>query len=147
RDWVVEQGVFFNEDDVKSYAAVVVLGATVVKTFFPDGDNPVGQYIMVGKIPFEIIGVMQPKGAAPWGGDQDNVAYVPYTTALVRLFGSNFLNSITVKIDDVKQVAQTEADIRRHLVLRHGREDFSVRNTASFLEMATQTQNTLTILL
>lgn len=147
RDWAVEKGSFFNEDDVNSYAAVMVLGTTAVETFFPYGDDPIGEYILVGNIPFEVIGVMESKGAAPWGSDQDNVAWVPYTTALVRLFGGNYLNSITVKVDDTDIIDQTEEDITNLLISRHGAEDFRVRNTASFLEMATETQNTLTILL
>ena len=147
RDWAVERGAFFNQADIDSYAAVIVLGATIEKTFFPDGQNPIGQYIMVGNIPFEVIGILKARGAAPWGGDQDNVSYIPYTTGLVRLFGGNYINSITVKVDNVDLVDQTEAAIRTRLTERHGKEDFSVLNTASFLEMATQTQNTLTILL
>lgn len=147
RDWGVMQGTFFTHDDVESYAAVIVLGSSVAKTFFPDGSDPVGQYILVGNVQFQIIGVMASKGAAPWGGDQDDTAYVPYTTGLVRLFGSSFINSITVKVDDVKLIDRTQSQIVDVIKTRHGAEDFSVRNTASFLEMATETQNTLTILL
>ncbi|MFC3050289.1 MacB family efflux pump subunit [Kordiimonas pumila] len=147
RDWEVEKGTFFTEADIRSYAAVIVLGATAEKNFFPYGDDPIGKFILVGNIPFEIIGVMKSKGAAPWGGDQDDTAWVPYTTGLVRLFGSNYLNSITVKVDDVAQIEQTEADITALLKERHQIENFNVRNTASFLEMATETQNTLTVLL
>ncbi len=147
RDWAIEKGTFFNQDDLNSYAAVMVLGTTAVETFFPYGEDPIGQYILVGNIPFEVIGVMESKGAAPWGSDQDNVAWVPYTTGLVRLFGGNFLNSITIKVDNTDKIDQTEEDITNLLISRHGSEDFRVRNTASFLEMATETQNTLTILL
>lgn len=147
RDWAVKDGTFFTQADIDSYAAVAVLGTTAVETFFPYGDNPVGQYIQIGNIPFEIIGVMESKGAAPWGSDQDNTAWVPYTTALVRLFGSNYINSITVKVQDTDTISQTEQDITDLLIARHGVENFRVRNTASFLEMATETQNTLTILL
>ena len=147
RDWAINQGVFFSEDDLKSYASVVVIGATVAENFFPYEDNPVGSFILIGNIPFEIIGVMEAKGAAPWGSDQDDTVWVPYTTSLVRLFGSNYLSGITVKVEDVELVEQTESDITDLLKARHQVEDFSVRNTASFLEMATETQNTLTILL
>jgi macrolide transport system ATP-binding/permease protein len=147
RDWKVEKGSFFTHDDVTSYAAVMVIGSTVQETFFPYGEDPIGQFILVGNIPFEIIGVMAPKGANPWGRDQDNTAWVPYTTSLVRLFGSNYLNTILIKADDVNQIDQTEEDIKNLLLSRHQVEDFSVRNSSSFLEMATETQNTLTLLL
>lgn len=146
RDWPVTQGSFFNAKDMESYAPVIVLGETVRKTLFPDTDA-VGQYVLVGNIPFQVIGVLASKGAAPWGGDQDDAAYVPVTTGMIRLFGTSYLNSITVKITNVDVITQTETDITDLLKQRHGTEDFSVRNTASFLEMATETQNTLTMLL
>lgn len=145
-DWPVAQGSFFNAKDTESYAPVIVLGATVHKNLF-DEDDPIGQYVLVGNIPFQVIGVMASKGAAPWGGDQDDVAYVPVTTGLIRLFGTSYLSSITVKVASTAEIDATESSIRELLIARHGKEDFSVRNTASFLEMATETQNTLTLLL
>jgi len=146
RDWPVSEGTFFNANDMESYAPVIVLGETVRKNLFPDTD-PMGQYVLVGNIPFQVIGVMSSKGAAPWGGDQDDNAYVPVTTGLIRLFGTTYLNSMTVKVASTDNIDQTEAAITDLLKQRHGKEDFSVRNTASFLEMATETQNTLTLLL
>lgn len=147
RDWNVDRGTFFTDNDVSSYAAVMTIGTTVAETFFPYGEDPIGQFILVGNIPFEIIGVMEAKGANPWGRDQDNTVWVPYTTSLVRLFGSNYLNTILVKVADVNAINQTEEDIKNLLISRHQVEDFQVRNSTSFLEMATETQNTLTILL
>ncbi|MCB9979103.1 MAG: MacB family efflux pump subunit [Rhodospirillales bacterium] len=147
RDWAVKQGVFFTEEDMRSRAAVIVLGSTVAKIFFPQSEDPTGRFILVGNIPFQIIGVMDSKGAAPWGGDQDNAVWIPYTTGRVRLFGSDYLNSITIKAFDSAKIDKTQEEIKDILKNRHGAEDFSVRNTASFLEMAAQTQNTLTILL
>jgi macrolide transport system ATP-binding/permease protein len=146
RDWSLTKGQFFSEEDEKTYASVIILGQTVANNLFGTED-PVGSYVLVGNIPFQVIGVMSEKGAAPWGGDQDDVAYVPYTTAQVRLFGSQYLNSIIIKVKSTNNLSQTENDIRETLIERHGKEDFSVRNTASFLEMATETQNTLTLLL
>ncbi len=147
RDWAIEKGAFFTQKDVSSYAAIAVLGTTVADIFFPDGQNPIGQFILLGNVPFEIIGVMETKGSDPRGNDQDDTVWVPYTTAIGRLFGSNYLNGIVIKVDDVDQISQTEVDITALLLSRHQTEDLSVRNSASFLEMATATQNTLTILL
>lgn len=147
QDWQVNQGMFFTEDDLYSYTAVIVLGSTVASTLFPYQDHPVGKFILVGNIPFEVIGVMKSKGASPMGNDRDDVAWVPYTTSMARLFGSSYLSNIIVKVDHVDGITQTENDITQLLLDRHQTEDFSVRNMSSFLEMATQTQNTLTILL
>jgi len=147
RSWALKDGTFFTARDSESYAAVTVLGSTTASALFPDGINPVGQYIQIGSIPFEVIGTLESKGAAPWGGDQDNTALVPYTTAMIRLFGGSFLNSITIKVKNSDTIADTEEAVRTMLLERHRTEDFSVRNTASFLQTATATQNTLTILL
>ena len=147
RDWAIKTGTFFTEKDINEYAAVAVLGTTVTDIFFAEGENPLGQFILLGNIPFEIIGVMDSKGSDPRGDDQDDTVWVPYTTGMGRLFGSNYLNGILIKVDDVDQISQTEDDITSLLLNRHQTEDFGVRNSASFLEMATSTQNTLTILL
>ncbi len=147
RDWTVRVGSFFSDHDVESYAAVAVLGSTVADIFFENGQDPVGQFIQLGNIPFEIIGVMESKGSDPRGRDQDDTVWVPFKTAMGRLFGSNYLNGIVVKVEDVESISQTESAITELLIQRHQTEDFRVRNSASFLEMATSTQNTLTILL
>ncbi|WP_435641065.1 MacB family efflux pump subunit [Micavibrio aeruginosavorus] len=147
RDWPVANGAFFMDRDVSTYAPVLVLGKTVSDILFPGGDDPVGRYVLVGNIPFQVIGVMGSKGAAPWGGDQDDAVFVPYTTGMIRLFGQNFLNSITIRVGDIGLMEQTEAAIGQVLMQRHGTEDYRIRNTASILAAATETQNTLTVLL
>jgi len=147
RDWPVEKGNFFSLPDLNSYTPVAVIGTTVASGLFPFGENPIGQYILIGNIPFEVIGIMKSKGAAPWGQDQDDVVFVPITTGLARLFGSTHLSGVTIRVSDTKTIDTTQDQITKTLTDRHHTQDFSVRNTASFLEMATETQNTLTILL
>ncbi len=147
RDWPLAQGQFFTDRDLSSYTPVIVLGQTVVKTLFPDGENPVGQYVLVKNIPFEVIGVLSAKGATGWGGDQDDAAFVPVTTGLVRLFGQSYINSMTIKVKNLDIIDETQEAIRQALLARHRTEDFNIRNMASLMEMATETQNTLTILL
>lgn len=147
RDWGIARGHFFTERDLDRHAPVIVLGHTVADTLFPGGGDPVGQYVLVRNIPFEVIGVMGVKGANAWGRDQDNVAFIPVTTAIARLFGQSYLNSITVRVHDLGRIDQTQEDITRLLIARHRAEDFRIRNMASILETATATQNTLTVLL
>jgi macrolide transport system ATP-binding/permease protein len=147
RDWPVAEGQFFNADDMKQYAAVVVLGRTVARTLFPDGTSPVGKYILMRSVPFVVIGVMTEKGASPNGSDQDDVVFVPINTGLVRLFGKNYLSSITIKIKDAADIDATQARVEALLKARHNAEDFSVRNMASFLQAAMETQDTFTLLL
>ena len=147
RDWPVAEGVFFNADDVKHYAAVVVLGKTVAKTLFPDGNDPVGKYILMKNVPFLVIGVMSEKGASPFGSDQDDVIFAPITTGLVRIFGKNYLSSITIKVSDTTDIQGTQTSVETLLKARHRTEDFSVRNMASYLQAAMETQDTFTLLL
>ena len=147
RDWQMASGSFVTDDDVRSYAPVVVLGKTVATNLFPDGSDPIGKYVLVGNVPFEVIGVLAEKGAAGWGGDQDDVAMVPLSTGTMRLFGQPYLGGITVKVRDAAQIPDVEAAINAMLQDRHRTIDFQVRNTASLLDTASQTQDTLTVLL
>ena len=147
RDWPVAEGQFFNSDDMKHYAAVVVLGRTVAKTIFPNGDSPIGKYVLLKNVPFLVTGVMTEKGASPNGTDQDDVIFVPITTGLVRLFGKNYLSSITIKVKDAADIDATQQSVENLLRERHKTEDFSVRNMASFLQAAMETQDTFTLLL
>jgi macrolide transport system ATP-binding/permease protein len=147
RDWPVLAGSFFTERDLRGYAPVAVLGQTVSRMLFPGGENPVGRYILVRNVPFEVIGVLAEKGASNWGGDQDDVVLVPITTGFVRLFGRAYLNALTVKVTDVASMEATQEAITRLLRERHRTEDFSVRNLASILDAANAAYDTLTLML
>ena len=124
-----------------------MIGQTVANNLFP-GADPVGRYLLIQNVPFQVVGVMAAKGATPWGQDQDDVALVPFSTGSLRLFGQRHVQSITAYIDDVSRIEETEERIRQALLQRHnGVEDFQIRNTASLLEAVTATQDTLTVLL
>ncbi|MEY4564214.1 MAG: hypothetical protein RLZZ618_3491 [Pseudomonadota bacterium] len=146
RKWPVAKGSFFSEDDESSYATVAVLGQTVAQSLFPDVD-PVGQFVMVNNLLFQVVGVMSVRGASPNGNDQDDVVFVPYATSSLRLSGQRFLRNVTVAVDDVSQIDDTQAKVEALLTERHGVVDFQIRNMASIIEATEQTQNTMTILL
>ncbi len=148
RDWPVERGSFFTAADGKAYATVAVLGKTVADNLFPDGEDPVGRFVLFNNVPFQVIGVLSVKGASSNGSDQDDVAFVPLQTGQLRLFGARNLRSITVAVADVARIDETEAEVTRLLVERHrGQEDFRVRNMASVVEAASATGDTMTVLL
>jgi macrolide transport system ATP-binding/permease protein len=147
RNWPVAKGIFFSTADVKSYAAVAVLGQTVADKLFASGVDPVGQYVVLNNVLFQVIGVMAVRGASPQGQDQDDVVMVPLTTGGLRLFGQRFLRNITVAVDDVALIDETQSEVTALLQARHRSTDFQIRNMASILETATDTQNTLTVLL
>jgi len=147
RNWPVARGAFFSDADVDSYAPVVVLGQTVQKNIFSGDTDPIGDYILLNNIPFQVIGVLSPKGATASGHDMDDAVFVPLTTARMRLFGKRYVRGITVQVADVTQIDETEQAIHTLLMKRHLKLDFQIRNMASLLESTTETQNTLTILL
>jgi macrolide transport system ATP-binding/permease protein len=147
RNWPVARGTFFSRADVRSYAPVVVLGQTVVSNLFPDANDPIGKHIVLNNVLFQVIGVMGERGASPQGADQDDVVFVPYTTGGLRLFGQRFLRNITVAVAEVSKIDETQDAVTKLLEARHRTLDFQIRNMASLLETATETQNTLTILL
>jgi macrolide transport system ATP-binding/permease protein len=147
RNWPVSRGVFFSTEDQRSYASVVVLGQTVADNLFAKGVDPIGQYIVLNNVLFQVIGLMAVRGASPQGQDQDDVVLVPLTTGGLRLFGQRFLRTITVAVDDVEVIDETQGAVTALLQSRHQSTDFQIRNMASILETATDTQDTLTILL
>ncbi|MDO9314619.1 MAG: MacB family efflux pump subunit [Burkholderiaceae bacterium] len=147
RQWPVAHGSFFSAEDEAGYATVAVLGQTVAKALFPDGQNPVGQYVLVGNLLFQVVGVMSPRGASPTGADQDDTVLVPYATSSLRLSGQRYLRNVTVAVDDVARIDETQADVEALLLDRHGVVDFQIRNMASILSTTVETQNTLTLLL
>ncbi|NNE42186.1 MAG: ATP-binding cassette domain-containing protein, partial [Marinicaulis sp.] len=147
QNWSMASGAFFTEDDETRRAAVVVLGATVADNLFSNTASAVGQYVFIGGAPFEVAGVLAPKGATAWGQDMDDIALIPLSTGMMRVFGQNYLSSITIAVDDAKRIAETEAAAQGLLLARHGVEDFQLRNTASILESVEETQNAFSILL
>jgi macrolide transport system ATP-binding/permease protein len=147
RSWPVAQGTFFSAEDQRSFASVAVLGQTVYQQLFPGGESPLGEYILLKNVPFQVIGVMSPKGATAGGNDADDVIFVPLSTGSLRLFGQRHLRSITVAVRDVSLINPTQDALTELLKARHGTEDFYIRNMAAVVETASEAQNTLTILL
>jgi len=148
RSWPLAQGVFFTDDDSESYTPVVVLGSTVHDALFPPGTDALGEYVLIQNVPFQVIGVMTAKGSSGFGGrDQDDVVFVPLKTGGMRLFGRQYLRSLTVAVEDPDFINETEAAVTELLVARHGVQDFRIRNSAELLENRSESQKTFTILL
>ena len=148
RSWPLAQGIYFTREDSDTYAAVAVLGATVAAEMFPDGGNPLGEYILIRNVPFQIIGVLTRKGASGQGGnDQDDAVFVPLKTGALRLFGQRYVRSISVAVENIDLINQTEQDLIEFMVVRHGTQDFRVFNSAELLETVSASQDTFTMLL
>jgi macrolide transport system ATP-binding/permease protein len=147
RTWPTSQGTFFSDADVTAYAPVAVLGQTVYDQLFTNGADPVGQYMLFGTTPFQIVGVLSTKGADPTGNDLDDMVWIPISTGSVRVFGRSALRSVSVLVADANQRDAVTGAINTLLLDRHGAPDFRTQSMAALLEAATETQNTLTLLL
>ena len=147
RDWPVAAGSFFTDDDVKSYRPVVVLGQTVIRGLFAPEEDPIGKFVLLNNHPFQVIGIMAPKGADSSGTDRDDTVFTPITTGALRVYGARFARTITVAVANVEDIDATADAVTQLLLARHKALDFQIRNMASVLEAAAKTQDTLTILL
>ncbi|PKN33756.1 MAG: multidrug ABC transporter substrate-binding protein [Deltaproteobacteria bacterium HGW-Deltaproteobacteria-19] len=154
RDWGLVDGRNFSEQDVRNATKVCLLGQTVVDSLFGSMD-PVGQIVRIRKIPFVVIGVLEKKGQSPIGQDQDDVVFIPITTALKKVFGTTHagtIGSIMVKAVSTEALPEAERQVTELLRQRHrigpGREDdFTVRNLTSMLQVAEQSTKVMTLLL
>jgi len=148
RSWPVARGVFYTDEDQANYSTVAVLGQTAAEALFPDGMDPIGQYVLIKNVPFQVIGIMSAKGSTTGGQDTDDVIFVPLTTGMMRVFGQRFVRTITVEVNDLTKMGAVQDAMTTMLKGRHlGAQDFQVRNMADILETATAAQNTMTILL
>jgi putative ABC transport system permease protein len=155
RDMTIAQGRMFEESDASSGRKVMVIGQTVATNLFPDAD-PVGQRIRVGRVPFEVIGVLTPKGQSVMGQDQDDLVIGPLKPVRSRVLGRRIrgdsVQNIFVKAADkdaVTEVQETVTELlrERHKIMPGQDDDFQIQNMASMMEATQKTTRTFTILL
>jgi macrolide transport system ATP-binding/permease protein len=147
RAWPIAEGTFFEPEDEQGFAPVAVLGRTVADTLFPDGENPIGQYILMNNLTFQVVGVMSRKGASPNGQDQDEAVIIPYQTNALRVTGQRFVGRAQIAVTDVKQILDTQAKIENLLAERHGQIDFRIFNMGAMLDQRVEQEKTMTVLL
>jgi putative ABC transport system permease protein len=151
RQWQIEYGNFFTDQDVKSAAKVCVLGKTVADNLFPES-SPVEQTVRVRNVPFKVVGVLMKKGQNASGQDQDDLILAPYTTVIRRLSHWPNLRSILVSATSSKDISVAQTQISdllrmRHKIQPYEPEDFTIRNQTDLAATATATTDILTILL
>ena len=151
RQWEIVGGAGFTEQDVRAAAKVAVIGATVAKQLFGE-EEPIGQIMRVRNVPFQVIGVLKPKGTSITGSDQDDVVIVPYSTVMKRLSGITNLRMISVQCvseDRTQAVVDgiTALMRQRHRLGQDRENDFMVRSQQEIAEMATATSKVLRLLL
>src|SRR5260370_14372154 len=151
RSWSLEFGRFFDEDDIKKRAHVCLIGQTVREKLFPDMPNPVGQLIRVDRLQLRIIGVMQPKGRSPTGGDQDDQIFIPLTTLQRKLVGDESISIILTSVSSMALIDPAKEEITRLLREKHrvknGHADFDVSSIQEMAELALIMTRTMQILI
>jgi len=146
RGYEMADGIWFNSLAVDKRSQDAVIDDNTREKLFPNGEDPLGQVIFLGTVPVRIIGVTAPKDSTFGNNDSLNI-WVPYTTALTRILGQNYLSSITVRIDDAVQTALAQQNIETLLTQRHGVKDFFTINTDTIRETIEKTTSTMTLLI
>lgn len=148
----VNQGIMFSDQEIKSAAKVCLLGKTVVDNLFPNGENPVGRVVRFGKIPFTVIGTLEPKGTNSMGQDQDDIVLAPYTTVMKRVLAIDFIHGLFASATDEKNTDAAIDAITATLRMQHKLtdsqdNDFDIRSQQELSEMMNSTSDMMTVLL
>jgi macrolide transport system ATP-binding/permease protein len=143
-------GRFFNEEEIQAKARVAVIGMTIVRELFGEA-NPLGEFIKINKVNFQIIGILPEKGATQWWDQDDNII-IPLTTAMDRLLGKDFLDVIEIEIADSKDLESSQDEIKSLIIRSHrlppSRHDsFNIRNMAEMQAALTETSRVMSWLL
>ncbi|MBP1772602.1 MAG: multidrug transporter substrate-binding protein [Holophagaceae bacterium] len=150
RNWNLEAGRCFTDIEVRGMALRCVIGQTVKANLFPDGEDPLGKTLRIGGLPFEIIGLLERKGAGMWG-DQDDVVVAPYTTVMRKVMGRDTIQRIMVSAHDGEaDLAEAEivALLRQHLKVPESQENpFNIRKQEEIAQALDRQAGLLTALL
>ncbi len=152
RQLTVESGDMFTDEDILSSAKVCVIGKTIVDNLFPGGDDPVGQIIRFNKIPFQVVGVLKPKGYNSMGQDQDAVVLAPYSTVMKRVLAITYLQGIfaSALTEDMTETAIEEIETvlrANHKLKATDEDDFTIRSQQELSTMLSSTTELMTTLL
>ncbi len=151
RDWRVDAGDFFTDQDLRGATKVCLVGQTVVKQLFENAD-PVNQTIRIRNIPFKVIGTLKSKGQNMMGQDQDDIIIVPYTTLQKRLLGQTRTWGFLVGAASKTQISEAQQQITDLLRARHklglmDDNDFTIRTQTEIAEASSATSRIMTTLL
>lgn len=148
----VQDGAVFTEQDIKSAAKVCLLGKTVIDNLFPNGENPIGKVVRFNKIPFTVIGTLEPKGTNSMGMDQDDVVLAPYTTIMKRVLAVDYIQGLFASAMDEALTDQAIDEITGMLRTNHklkdaDEDDFTIRSQQELSQMMNSTSDMMTVLL
>ena len=152
REWAVEEGAMFGQDEIDNLSKVAVIGRTIQKNLFPEGDSPIGQTIRFKNIPFKIIGILAAKGESNFGQDQDDIIIAPYTTVQKRVLAQTYLQSIVASVITEDQAENAVNQVktileRTHNIAPDEENNFNVFSQQELISTFSSTSEMLTILL
>ena len=152
REWAVEEGAMFGQDEIDNLSKVAVIGRTIQKNLFPEGDSPIGQMIRFKNIPFKIIGILAAKGESNFGQDQDDIIIAPYTTVQKRVLAQTYLQSIVASVITEDQAENAVNQVktileRTHNIAADQENNFNVFSQQELISTFSSTSEMLTILL
>lgn len=147
----LQSGTFISQRDVDQMSKVAVLGPQVATDLFGEGANPLGQSIRINRLIFRLIGISSPKGATGFS-NQDDMVFVPLSTAQKQLFGADFVGSISIEVEDSEEMDQVRDQVGYFLLGRHKisdpqNADFTIFSQNDILGAASAITNTFTTLL
>ncbi|MCL2896325.1 MacB family efflux pump subunit [Brenneria tiliae] len=145
RGYQIDQGITFPASSVTNLVQDAVIDKNTRDKLFANGEDPIGQVILLDSMPSRIIGVVT-KSQSGFGSDENLNVWVPYTTAMKRMIGQSYLKSITVRVNDDVDLSVAEQGITQVLTQRHGTKDFFVMNTDSIRQTIEKTTSTMTLL-
>ena len=154
RNYEILSGRNFIKEDIKNNTKVAIIGNTVANELFGDVD-PLNKTMRIGNVPFKIIALLKTKGQSGMGMDQDDLVFIPITTAQKKVFGTDFPGSIkmiNVKAQSDTSMKTAEEDIdeiltKRHNIGKNQDKDFEIRNLAEMQETIKSSAKTMSILL
>ena len=155
RDWSFSSGGAFTQADLDSASRVALIGQTIVDNLFDEGEEPVGAAIRIKNVPFRVVGVLTPKGQSAQGSDQDDVIFIPFTTAERKVFGTAFLGSVgalfasTDRAEDLPEAVDRIREVLRgrHRLQSQQQDDFTVKTQVDIGQVQEGTSQTLTMML
>lgn len=147
----INDGSFITQSDVDSIKKVAVIGPTVVTNLFPDGSDPIGKTIKINGQNLTVVGITVAKGGTGFN-NQDDIIYVPLSTAQKQLFGVTYLSSIALEAKSAENMSLAQDEIGYFLLTRHkitdpSLADFSIMSQEDMISTITSTTGTFTTLL
>ncbi len=152
RSFFPRRGIFFSESENRASRRVAVLGRSVVENLF-EGQEPIGKTIRIGRVQFQVIGVMEAKGVDMNGVDQDDQIFIPIQTALRRVFNQDYISSISLQVRSPEEMAAAKRQVRELLRERHRlnradkADDFTIQSQTELMQAQRETTDTFTALI